>query len=121
MVKTSSARLPTLMVFLWVLSGCSRNDVANYLDGVELQYEEPQRRELLSALNDAISLPESELKKQRYRDARGNHGALDLRTLLSRHLVPDTSGKTLGEHFFRDLKSPRAQAKIKALIADLER
>ena len=96
-------------------SGCrnERNPVVDYLDGAEVQYETEQQKEnIINALNDALNLPAAELQGKRYRDYQGSDGQWDLPTVISRHFVPSSPEKHLGQDFYRDITSVAGRNKV---------
>ena len=119
------------MVFLLLLtvlgSGLAegktrRNPVANYLRGAELQCEtDEQRANIVTALNDALTLPGDTLAVRRYKNYQGQEGQWDLPTLIYRHFVPDHSGAVLGDHFYRDVKAREAQAVIRQILQRIQK
>jgi hypothetical protein len=120
-VKHQSLVVPGLLVaaLAAVSAGCGErpNPVADYFDNVELQCEtETQRQVVIGALGDILALGSNELGTRRYPDYRGTPDALDLPALITRHFVPDAAGKSLGPHFYHDVKSPRAQRLVRRLL-----
>ena len=99
-----------------------RNPVANYLRGAELQCEtDEQRANIVTALNDALTLPRESLAARRYKNYQGQEGQWDLPTLISRHFVPDHAGAILGDHFYRDVKAREAQAVIRQILQRIQK
>ncbi len=97
------------------------NPVAGFLKNAELQCEgTTQRDTIMEALNDILVLPEEELRKRRYRDYAGNKNRWDLPTLLTRHFVPDMKGKTLGDDFYRDVRSDATRREVIKIIKRME-
>ena len=80
----------------------ARNPIAAFLEGVEIQAEHEQQRNICRALQDLAMLPLAELRRSRYADYQGTPAKWDLQTLLSRHFVPDSMSKGLpeGEEFW---------------------
>lgn len=99
-----------------------RNPVANYLRGAELQCEtDEQRANIVTALNDALTLPGDSLAARRYKNYQGQESQWDLPTLLYRHFVPDHAGAVLGDHFYRDVKAKEAQKVIQQIIQRIQK
>jgi hypothetical protein len=100
-----------------------RNPVANYLRGAELQCEtDEQRANIVTALNDALTLPGDSLAARRYKNYQGQEGQWDLPTLIYRHFVPDHLWATLGTtHFYRDVKSREAQEVIRQILQRIQK
>lgn len=97
-----------------------RPDLVDFLEGAQVQYEsEAQRLTILGALEDSLALSVQDLRDRRYRDDQGNEGQWDLRTLVTRHIVPDSREKSPGFHFYDDVKSPAAMAGIETLIEEI--
>ncbi|MCK4251809.1 hypothetical protein KAX97_10195 [candidate division WOR-3 bacterium] len=93
------------------------NPVASYFENAELQYEgKNQEENIVTALNDILSLSEEQLKAKRYKDYTGKENHWDLPTLICRHFVPDRKGKFLGNNFYHDVKSKVVQEKIKQIL-----
>lgn len=114
-IKTISAAL----FFLIALTACikSKNQVLIYLKGAELQYEgKLQKENIITALNDILKLSAEQLKTKKYKDYTGKENKWNLPTLIYRHFVPDAKNKTLGNNFYRDLKSRETQIEIKKII-----
>lgn len=88
--------------------------VLDYLEGSEYQGEDLQRADFVKALDDALSLPPTEIKKRRYNDYAGK-ADWDLATLFKKHLLPDKASRTLGDNFYSDLKDARVQAYLRTL------
>ena len=100
----------------------SRPDLVDFLEGAQVQYEsEAQRLTILGALEDVLALSVQDLKGRRYRDDQGTEGQWDLRTLVTRHLVPDSREKSPGFHFYSDLKSPEVMARIETMVEELRK
>jgi hypothetical protein len=98
------------------------NPVANYLRGAELQCEtDEQRANIVTALNDALTLPGDTLAARRYKNYQGQEGQWDLPTLLYRHFVPDHAGAILGDHFYSDVKAREAQEVIRQILERIKR
>ena len=94
------------------------NPVFEYLNNSEVQCENKEQRETLrAAMNDIMTLSGGELEAKKYSDYRGRKNQWDLPTLLVRHFLPDDTSKTLGENFYRDIKSPE----MKKLVGELSR
>jgi hypothetical protein len=109
--------LPTVLASGLAAGRAQRNPVAHYLSGAELQCEgDAQRENIVSALNDALTMPGASLAAKRYKDYQGQEGQWDLPTLLYRHFVPKQPGATLGNHFYRDVKAKAAQEVIQEVI-----
>jgi hypothetical protein len=99
-----------------------RNPVANYLRGAELQCEtDEQRANIVTALNDALTLPRESLAARRYKNYQGQEGQWDLPTLISRHFVPDHAGAILGDHFYRDVKAKEAHEVIRQILLRIQK
>ena len=99
-----------------------RNPVANYLRGAELQCEtDEQRANIVTALNDALTLPGDSLAARRYKDYQGQEGQWDMPTLIYRHFVPDHLGAMLGKHFYRDVKAREAQEIIRQIVQRIQK
>ena len=96
------------------------NTTLDYLEDVEIQYEtEAHGKNIIKALNDAITLPEDELIKKRYDDDQGNKEKWDMRTLIHRHFVPNAK-KTLEDDFYKEVKSAPVQERIRQILKELE-
>ena len=99
-----------------------RNPIANYLRGAELQCEtDEQRANIVTALNDALTLPGDTLAVRRYKNYQGQEGQWDLPTLIYRHFVPDHAGAILGDHFYRDVKAREAQEVIRQILQRIQK
>jgi len=99
-----------------------RNPVANYLRGAELQCEtDEQRANIVTALNDALTLPGDSLAARRYKDYQGQEGQWDMPTLIYRHFVPDHLGAMLGKHFYRDVKAKETQEIIRQILQRIQK
>ena len=99
-----------------------RNPVANYLRGAELQCEtDEQRANIVTALNDALTLPGDTLAVRRYKNYQGQEGQWDLPTLIYRHFVPDHPGAILGKRFYRDVKAKEAQEVVRQILERIKR
>jgi hypothetical protein len=99
-----------------------RNPIANYLRGAELQCEtDEQRANIVTALNDALTLPGDTLAVRRYKNYQGQEGQWDLPTLIYRHFVPDHAGAVLGDHFYRDVKAREAQEVIRQILQRIQK
>lgn len=99
-----------------------RNPVANYLRGAELQCEtDEQRANIITALNDALTLPGDSLAVRRYKNYQGQEGQWDLPMLIYRHFVPDHLGAMLGKRFYRDVKAKETQEVIRQILERIKR
>jgi hypothetical protein len=111
-----------LLVFLCAL-GCQeqKNPVLDYFEGVEIQCENDSQRENIKiALNDILILAEEDLRSKRYADYSGKENQWDLPTLILRHFVPDRKGKSLGDNFYKDVKSEEVQKIIRSFLEKLQ-
>ena len=96
------------------------NPVAEYFEGAELQYEgEDQKENIVTSLNDILSLSEEELQQRRYKDYEGKENQWDLPTLIYRHFVPAWPGVTLGDDFFHDVKLEEAQKQVEQILIEI--
>ena len=115
-----------LLIFLFlviVLMGCkkSENPIMNYFENSELQYEgKLQEENIITALNEILSLSEEQLKTKRYKDYTGKEDQWDLPTLIYRHFVPDKKDKSFGNNFYHDIKSKEVQQKIKQILEKIK-
>jgi len=120
LMDTARLLSPTVQPAGAALEPEGRPDLVDFLEGAQVQYEsEAQRLTILGALEDSLALSVQDLRDRRYRDDEGNEGQWDLRTLLTRHLVPDSREKSPGFHFYSDVKSPEAMARIETLIEEI--
>lgn len=113
-----------MLFYSFVFTGCnkSENAVLSYLENAEIQYEgESQRENIVSALNDILNLKVEELKNRKYDDYEGEKGQWDLPTLIQKHFVPDSEGKSLGNNFYRDIKSKKVQDKITEILKEIRK
>jgi hypothetical protein len=96
------------------------NMTSKYFDGIELQYENNFQKETIErALNDILSLEETELITRRYFDYRGKEQNWTLENVIYRYFVPNDSQKKLGDNFYRELKTKEVQVQIKKLLEKL--
>ena len=119
-----TGRIIFAIFLLMFLSNCtgSENTTANYFNDAELQYEgNVQKENIMTALNDILTLPEEELKNKRYKDYTGKINQWDLETLIYKHFIPDNNGKTLGNNFYHDIKSEEVKKQIKQMMEDLQK
>lgn len=123
-----SLRPVSMMIFVvlcipFLCFGCksSENPVLDYFSKAEIQYEgKEQEDNIIQALKDILTLSESELKEKRYKDYSGKPGQWDLQTLILKHFLPDSPEKTLGKHFYRDVKAEEVQVEVKKLLERIE-
>ena len=111
--------ISTALFFLIALTACikSKNPVLIYLKAAELQYEgKLQKENIITALNDILKLSAEQLKTKKYKDYTGKENKWNLPTLIYRHFVPDAKNKTLGNNFYRDIKSREVQLEIRKII-----
>ena len=113
-----------VLIVLAALGSCqtaSRNAVLDYLRDAEVQCEGAEQRETIRlALLEMLTLEGRELRSRRYKDYSGKPGQWDAPTLLYRHLVPAAGGRTLGDRFYRDIRSRAVRSRIRELLAGLE-
>lgn len=117
--KTITFITVLLILFIIQLTSCkdSENQVLNYFNNVELQYEDQVQEEtILEAMNDILNLSEEQLKLKRYKDYSGLENQWDLPTLIYKYFVPDNESKTLGENFYKDVKAKEVQEQIKIIL-----
>lgn len=122
-LRSISVMLLTVLCIPILVLGCKSNEnpVLDYFSKAEIQYEgKEQEDNIIQALKDILSLPESELKEKRYSDYSGKPGQWDLQTLIQKHVVPDSSEKTLGKNFYRDVKAEEVQVEIRKLLERIE-
>ena len=121
--KTITFITVLLILFIIQLTSCkdSENQVLNYFNNVELQYEgRVQEETILEAMNDILVLSEEQLKLKRYKDYSGLENQLDLPTLIYKYFVPDNESKTLGENFYKDVKVKEVQERIKKILSQID-
>ena len=121
--KINALILVSLLLFIFQLSSCkdSDNQVLNYFNNAEIQYEgEIQRENLITAMKDILNLSEEQLKLKKYKDYSGNENQWDLPTLINKHFVPDREDKTLGKNFYHDIKAKEVQEKIRQILKQIE-
>lgn len=121
--KITAFMLVPLLFLIFQLSSCkdSDNQVLNYFNNAELQYEgEIQKENLITAMNDVLNLTEKQLKLKKYKDYSGNENQWDLPTLIYKHFVPDNKDKTLGNNFYHDIKAKEVQEKIRQILKQIE-
>ena len=102
-----------------LIAGCkeSRNPVLNYFTNAELQYEGKEQKEnIMQALTDILTLSEGQLNAKRYSDYTGKEKQWDLKELIKKHFVPDSSKKTLGNNFYHDIKTREVQDEVKKIL-----
>jgi hypothetical protein len=124
MMKITISVIVLLVVITGMIgTGCKRprNEVVDYLDGAELQYEGAMQKEnIIHALRDALHLSPEVLQGKRYKDYEGNKNIWDLRTLVRHHFVPSSKDKMLGQNFYYDITSKEGRKKIEEILATLE-
>jgi hypothetical protein len=98
------------------------NVVAQFLGRADRQYEsEAQRVEMMHALDDMLTKPAADLRKQRYADHQGNRDAWSLTTLLRRYFVPTVHVADWDlETFYRDLSGAEAREAIRQQLSALK-
>lgn len=74
------------------------NRTLEYLKNCEWQYEESQKENISTALNDILNLSEEELRDKRYSDYSGKENQWSLSKLIYSHCVWEP-GKFLGGNF----------------------
>jgi hypothetical protein len=97
-----------------------KNKTAEYLRGIEIQYETPEQRKVIQeALTDMLSLDEAMLKNKKYPDTFKKNYTIPLEEVIRHHFVPDDPRKTLGPDFYKDLKNPEVRKLIEELLSGL--
>jgi hypothetical protein len=114
--------LLTAACLIPLFPGCAtvQNPVYQYFENAELQCEEVQEETIKEALYDILTLPEDKLRERRYSEYRGREARWDLPTLIYRHFVPPGNARTLGDNFYRDVKSRKVQKKVEEFLRRLE-
>lgn len=98
----------------------AQSSVLAYLINVEIQFEgDLQKENIISALNDILTLSEFELKEKKYKNYLGKENQWDVQTLILKHFVPDNKTKTLGENFYTEIKAKDVQLEIKRILNEL--
>ncbi len=121
--KTVFSFLLILLFMGIALTNCgkSENQVLDYFENAELQYEgELQEENIITALNDILNLSEEQLKTRTYQDYAGIENQWDLPTLISKHFVPSEKGKSLGKKFYNEVKTNKVQVKIEWFLNNIE-
>ena len=121
--KITALLLTTLLISIFQMSSCkdSDNQVLNYFNNTEIQYEgDIQRENLITAMKDILNLSEEQLKLKKYKDYSGEDNQWDLKTLIYKHFVPDNQSKTLGDDFYHDIKAKEVQEKIRQILKQIE-
>ena len=102
----------------------TENNLESYFRNADVWYsEEEERQTIAQAFQDMLTLPPARLKKIRYDlDGDGPEAAkaCDLPTLIERHVLPSRKGKSLGKHFYKDIKSKKVKAEVKKLLEAVE-
>ena len=126
-MKSNTKTMPNLLLIILFIGitliscGKDENHVLDYLEDAELQYEGiVQEENIITALNDILSLSEEQLKSRTYHDYVGKEDQWDLPTLIYRHFVPSEKGKTVGNNFYNDIKTNEVQLKIKWFLKNLD-
>ena len=103
-------------------SPSTRNVVARFLEGAELQAEtDGQRREIARALQDMLNMPAGELGKQRYSDYSGNDAAWTVTELLKAYFVPTQPMRLHPERFYREVGQPEAKAAVRKQLKRIQK
>jgi hypothetical protein len=98
-----------------------KNRTAEYLSGIEIQYETPEQRKVIKeALTDMLSLDEAKLRNKKYPDTFKKDHTIPLEEVMRHHFVPDDYRKTPGPDFYRDLQNPEVRKLIEELRAGLK-
>lgn len=97
------------------------NKTARYLENVEVQYEtEAQKEVIITALNDIMTLEESQLRVQKYPDYTGEESKWTVEEVLQRYFVPDLSSKHIDASFYDEIKKQVTKKQIKRLLEELK-
>lgn len=113
--------LLTLIIFQLTSCKDGENQVLNYFNNVELQYDgRLQEETIIEALNDLLNLSEEQLKLKKYKDYSGLENQWDLPTLIYKYFVPDKESKTLGKNFYKDVKAKEVQERIKKILSQID-
>jgi hypothetical protein len=100
------------------------NCLEGYFRNADVWYREEEERETIAqALQDMLTLPPARLKERRYDVhgcAGGAGGPCDLPALIERHVLPDKKSKSLGKHFYKDIKSKKVKAEVRKLLEAVE-
>jgi len=121
--KIKALILVSVLILIFQLPSCknSDNQVFNYFNNAEIQYDgEIQKENLITAMNDVLNLSEEQLKLKKYKDYSGNENQWDLPTLIHKHFVPDKEDKTLGKNFYHEIKAKEVQEKIIQMLKQIE-
>lgn len=98
------------------------NRTAAFFEGIEIQYEtEEQREVIIKVLKDMLTLDEEKLKKEKYPDHFRKGRTIELRQVILNHFVPDDSQKTFGENFYQELKTVKVRELLQELLDELQR
>ena len=117
--RTITFTIVLLSLFIFQLTSCkdSENQVLNYFNNVELQYEgRAQEETIIEAMNDILNLSKEQLKLKRYEDYSGLENQWDSPTLIYKYFVPNNASKTLGKNFYKDVKAKEVQEQIKKIL-----
>jgi len=80
------------------------NNTARFFEGVEIQYETPEQREvIMEALQDMLALSEVKLRAKEYPDFYRKNKTIKIEQVINSFFVADDPKKALNNDFYKEL------------------
>ena len=120
-------RIPILFIFIITscnLGNSQKDNLYDYLQNSELQYEtEMQKEIIITALSDILNfdLSVEELKDKRYPNYTGKPNQWNLPTLINKYFVPEDENITFGKNIYKQLRKKRVYDTINEIVILLQK
>jgi hypothetical protein len=110
-----------LFIYVFPLKAKELSQTYNFFYNVEVQFDTDfQRKEIIKALNDMLTLDTVSLKNKKYSNYNQEGEFWTITELIYKYFVPDDQNKTLGDNFFSDIKNSNVSNILKKIKNDLE-
>jgi hypothetical protein len=112
-----------ILLFIYALSLQAKgaSQTYNYFYNVEVQCETGfQRKAIINALNDMLTLDTAALKNKRYPNYTEEGKFWTIIELIHKYFVPDDQNKTLGVKFYKEIKNSDVTDLLKKIKNKLE-
>jgi hypothetical protein len=110
-----------LFIYAFPLQAKEMPQTYNFFYKVEVQCDTDfQRKEIIKALNDMLTLDTISLKNKKYSNYNQEGEFWTITELIHKYFVPDDQNKTLGDNFFSEIKKSNVRNILKKIKKNLE-
>jgi|GEM_PF-3505175 len=109
-----------LMFILFFGNKMNENKTAGFFEGIEIQYETKEQKEvIIEVLEDMLTLDAEDLKKKEYPDYFRKGETIRIEEVIYSYFVPDDAKKTFSSDFYQELGTKKVKKVITNLLQKL--